>query len=155
MCGKMKRKGGGRGDMMGITGICGFQRKNRRATTPHPAATARFRDNTMSPDHGHTSRPGNIAGREPVDIDAARYGIAAAVAAAPYGRINTRFSVTVRQTCDLTAEYVVYPEIDIARFKQFVAYRCRRVERIRRVRGEGEDLLSLRAGVFDGQPGVN
>jgi len=69
--------------------------------------------------------------------------------------MDTCTAMSFRKTSDLPSEQIVDREPDGAVAEEFIANCRRRVERVRRVRREVEDLWVLRAVVFNGQPGVS
>lgn len=56
--------------------------------------------------------------------------------------------ISLGKNHNLTAELVVYPQIHHPRLIQHIPYRCRRIERIRRVLKQFEDSRRLCGSVF-------
>jgi len=134
-------------------GICGSD--NLLTGRPsHSRTAARFHYHNYSPNHRHPPGFTHPASKELVEIDAAGHVVPMFVASVPHSRMDARTEMSFRETGDLPPQQIIDREPNCAVAIEFIPDRRRRVERVRRVRREGEDLWSLRAVVFDEYPGA-
>ena len=134
-------------------GICGSDNL-LTGRPPHPRTAARFHIFPL-PNHRHPPGLTHPASRKSVEVHAAGHVVPVFVAPVPYGGMDARTAMSFRKTGDLPSEQIIDRKPDGAVAVEFVSDRRRGVERVRRIRRKGEDLWSLRAVVFYGQPGVS